>query len=163
MAAFILGLDEWDVAMPPNNSWVKKFDPNSSPALLFFKITGTDLAVTPTKMFKPQYELVMAENKTYSGGNGELAKWNKILANFSTIIRFFPHYWCLKYDNDKEIKMMYEEACLLGKHKITEEKKGFSTVIKALLEEKIYDHWVQRMEGLIATRFLHDSMSVQMM
>ena len=109
-------------------------------------------------MFQHQeYEIAVAENAIYFRGDDELARWKKVLANFSTIIQFFFHYWCLKYDNDKDKKMMYEEACHFGQQNITKGKKGFSNVTKVLLEEKIYNHWVERMKDLIATRFLHNS------
>ena len=100
----------------------------------------------------------MAENVTYFGDNDELAKWNKILANFSTIIRYFSHYWCLTNDKDKDKKTVFKEACAFDKQNIQGAKKGFTEAIKSLLEQKMYDHWVERMEGLIETWYLDNSM-----
>ena len=53
---------------------------------------------------------------------------------------------------------MYEEACVYGKENIKGTKKSFTNQIKVLLDKKLYEHWVDRMEGLMATRYLENSM-----
>ena len=59
-------------------------------------------------------------------GNDELAKWHEIVANFPTIIHYFSHYWCLTYEEGKDKKAVYEEACVYGKENIKGSKKSFT-------------------------------------
>ena len=150
VASMALKRPEWEVALPNPHKWALKFDLDRNPTLPTFKITGSNtLAGTQTEMFQKEYNKVMKQNERLCGVKDRVATWEELLSGWSTIVRFFSLFWCIRYKKSK--RDVYTSACEFGQIHI-KLKKDFTNTIKKLLESELRSHWVKKMIAIADQR-----------
>ena len=138
VAAMMLEVDMVEVALPFGEGFIrKKYNPLNTGvwSLPPFRCDGSLKQGTLTKMFEKKYKELM-ENMSCEAS--AIPVWETLKTQWSQMLQFFFHIWCLHRGLDKE--QAYAKAVELGESEV-KTAGDLACVIKSLLDDKMMLYW----------------------